>query len=256
VSESLTHPPAATLESVRRFEVEKARPWLQSGMRVLEIGGGDGLQASVIASWGCQVNAIDIAGRPKVPKTWFPVQDYDGVHLPYPDLTFDAVFSSNVLEHVREVPVLLKEIHRVLKPKGCAIHILPGTAWRAWTILTHYLETLFRLIGIRKAGDDFEHAGIPVPTSSSQAGWLQKVKNRLIPPPHGEYALAVQELYTFSARRWLTLFKDQGFRVIDRKPIGLFYTGHMLFPGLHLGLRQTLARFAGSACSLFVMEKA
>ena len=38
--------------------------------------------------------------------------------LPYADQTFDAIFSTNVFEHVMQPAAMLKEIRRVLKPGG------------------------------------------------------------------------------------------------------------------------------------------
>jgi len=41
---------------------------------------------------------------------------YDGKHIPFEDGHFDAVFSSEVFEHVFNLEEVLKEIHRVMKP--------------------------------------------------------------------------------------------------------------------------------------------
>jgi SAM-dependent methyltransferase len=43
---------------------------------------------------------------------------YDGATMPYPDSTFDVLWSSDVLEHVRDPERTLKECSRVLKPGG------------------------------------------------------------------------------------------------------------------------------------------
>lgn len=50
---------------------------------------------------------------------------YDGVCLPFADSEFDAVFSSQVLEHVPNIYSSLKEIHRVMKPGGKVLLTLP-----------------------------------------------------------------------------------------------------------------------------------
>jgi SAM-dependent methyltransferase len=41
-----------------------------------------------------------------------------GENIPYPDATFDVVFSDNVLEHLAEPAKAFAEIARVLKPDG------------------------------------------------------------------------------------------------------------------------------------------
>ncbi len=43
---------------------------------------------------------------------------YDGARLPFPDATFDKVFSCDVMEHVRNPRPLVAEMRRVLVPGG------------------------------------------------------------------------------------------------------------------------------------------
>jgi len=46
--------------------------------------------------------------------------------LPFPDATFDLVLSSMSFHWVNDLPRLLAEIERVLKPDGCLLFALPG----------------------------------------------------------------------------------------------------------------------------------
>lgn len=43
---------------------------------------------------------------------------YDGKNIPFADHTFDSIFSSEVFEHVFNLPEIIAELHRVLKPGG------------------------------------------------------------------------------------------------------------------------------------------
>src|ERR1035437_3493797 len=45
----------------------------------------------------------------------------DAKHMGFPDSTFDLIFSQNVFEHIDDVPAVVAEINRVLKPSGIAI---------------------------------------------------------------------------------------------------------------------------------------
>lgn len=127
------------LERLRNADFASIQRWLTPGARILELGGGSGYQANLMAARGFDVVSIDLQDRPKSQEAFFPVQDYDGRHIPFENASFDIVFSSNVLEHVRELPELLAETRRVLKPGGIAIHLLPSASWRFWTFLAHYI---------------------------------------------------------------------------------------------------------------------
>ena len=53
---------------------------------------------------------------------------YDGKKIPFNDGHFDAVFSSEVFEHVFNIDEVLPELHRVLKPGGRLLFTCPF-AW-------------------------------------------------------------------------------------------------------------------------------
>src|SRR5208283_5218724 len=96
--------------------------------RVLEIGAGTGQQALELKRRGFDVAAIELADSAYAGARVFPVTDYDGARIPFPDRSFDAVFSSNALEHVRDLAFMHAEIRRVLKPGGIAVHVMPTPA--------------------------------------------------------------------------------------------------------------------------------
>lgn len=50
---------------------------------------------------------------------------YDGTTLPFQDASFDAVFSSEVMEHIFNMNESLQEINRVLKPGGKLLFSTP-----------------------------------------------------------------------------------------------------------------------------------
>ena len=50
---------------------------------------------------------------------------YDGNTLPFADESFDSIFSSEVFEHVFNLPQILDELHRVLKPGGNMLLTVP-----------------------------------------------------------------------------------------------------------------------------------
>ncbi|TAF67235.1 MAG: class I SAM-dependent methyltransferase [Cytophagales bacterium] len=88
---------------------------------------------------------------------------YDGNTIPLPEESFDAVFSSEVFEHVFELEHSLSEINRILKPKGKLLFTTPFV-WDEHEIpydfgrysqygLKHILEKKgFTVINISKSG--------------------------------------------------------------------------------------------------------
>ena len=56
------------------------------------------------------------------------VQAVDVTALPYPDASFDLVICNHVLEHVSDDATAMRELCRVLKPKGVAILQVPISA--------------------------------------------------------------------------------------------------------------------------------
>ena len=219
------------LETLRLAEIEVPKPWFKAGSRVLEIGGGSGFQASVLSSWGCDVVSIDLSNPvPPPPRVFYPVQKYDGTKIPFPDQTFDVIFSSNVLPHVKQLDPSLCEMRRLLKSDGVAIHILPSPAWRFWTSLTYYpFQIKLRVRSIFQSGKAGSNPLIG--KVAERRGWGYVLRRILWSDPLGEYPSALSELYYFSRRRWVKVFRSHGFTVHRVLNNGIFYTGHGVLPG-------------------------
>ncbi|MGH7944156.1 MAG: class I SAM-dependent methyltransferase [Opitutaceae bacterium] len=243
------------LERLRRFELDCVREWFPHGARVLEIGSGSGFQASIIAGWGCEVSAFDVRERPLPPREYFPVEEYDGRHVPFASDTFDVVFSSNVLEHIGDLRGSLAQLCRVLKHDGRGVHILPTPAWRGWTSVAHYARIPELVLRCPREPGANATAVASNAAAAAPRSLGEVVRRNLRPGPHGEYPSAFSEFWYFSRKRWLEVFAASGFEVERDYPTGLFYTGYSLLPWLPLESRVTLAKVLGSSCRVFVMRK-
>ncbi len=243
-------------KQIRNYELEQVIKHLPANSRILEIGAGAGWQARTLSERGFDVDAIDIPESNYVNIREWKVCSYDGVTIPFDNDTFDVVFSSNVLEHVPHVETFQKEIARVLKSDGIAIHVMPSTIWRLSTFLTFYPDRIKKIfLKIFKIKDKDSNASIKRVSESKKTA-LDKIKTILIPPRHGETGSAFSELYLFSSYRWRRCFKKTGWNILKVEPCGLFYSGQKLLgKTLPLEKREKIAKFFGSSCTIFLMKK-
>lgn len=228
------------LHAIRRDEVAFIATYLPRRCRILELGAGDGYQGRELAQLGYEVSAIDIAASAR--RETFPVEVYDGVKIPFPDQSFDVVFSSNVLEHVADLPATLQEIGRVLKLGGYCVHTMPSSVWRFWTCISGPLDVIRLLLRCTR-----DWPGIA--SFSRQIAW------RLSPFAHGAHGIAATELWTFNRLSWKRRLARHGLDIMAADSMRLFYTGWMFF-GLSLPIRcrRALARCLGSSSIVYVVK--
>jgi ubiquinone/menaquinone biosynthesis C-methylase UbiE len=237
------------LHFIREHEIELLAGYLRKGSRVLELGAGTGYQAQALTQRGFEVEAIDLPESRLSLSRVFPVTDYDGKAIPFPDASFDIVFSSNVLEHIRDLGPMLGETTRVLKPGGYAIHAMPSPFWRFWTTVAGPLDwPLFLMASLTGNTGEPRRA-----RQESLAFRLAKgTVARFVPLRHGEKGNAMTELVTFSKRAWVRAFERHGFEVIAAEPMNTFYTGWFLLGRRWpMQARQRAARLLGSACWVY-----
>ncbi len=248
------------LRTLRLAEIEAVAQSLPPRCRVLEIGAGTGEQAAQLARRGFDVAAIDLITSKYRARRAFNIADYDGINLPFPDQSFDAVFSSNVLEHVTELDRLEQEIRRVLRPGGKCIHLLPTPAWRLWSAATVFVAAgqaglclplvAFGLVD----SEGHTYAERVLRAAKRFAGLAYEC---IAQSQHGERGNRITEYYYFSRAWWTSHFESSGFRIVEARPAGLFYTGFMaLGPLLPIAARRRLAPWLGSACHWYELAAA
>lgn len=96
--------------------------------RVLEVGCGMGCMAMNWAKHGARITAVDLnpvaiaqtRKRFEIFGLHGEINEADGEALPFPDSTFDYVYSWGVLHHSPNTRASVAELHRVLKPGGAA----------------------------------------------------------------------------------------------------------------------------------------
>lgn len=117
---------------------EKILPLLGPETRVLDLGAGAGIVAAM--------NFRGLAGRvcgvdldPRVVDNPFLDEglECDADSIPYPDASFDVVFSDNVFEHLEKPEAVLAEVRRVLSDGGVLLFKTPNRQ--------HYMPLIARV---------------------------------------------------------------------------------------------------------------
>ncbi len=224
---------------------------------LLEIGAGTGAQLQRLALICKSAVGIDVAGCSYAEGRLAEIQEYDGQCFPFSGSSFDVVFSSNVIEHIKDETTIHNEIRRVLRPSGVAVHIVPTATWRLWSSMTHYLDTVKKIVprpfvyGADQPGGNARHK------AEVRRRWQTLLSNRVAPPRHGEFGNRLTEHFLFRTASWQKRFQRHGWRVELVEPVGLAYTGYSLLADrLSMTSRRRLARLLGSSTVLFILGRA
>jgi ubiquinone/menaquinone biosynthesis C-methylase UbiE len=216
------------LDFLSYFEV---CPKVECG-RILELGCGIGYYSLFLSCLADEVQATDMEVEDhathsqglQVTRDFIEgvgvgninVQHASAEMLPFPDGHFDMVFSSHVLEHVRDRQKAIEEMTRVLKPGGVGITILPTRMDRLYTLPWYYAYLLKRSVYhvsrrmiamVRRPPE--ERAQI---TSSIRevAKGSSIIEDFPWPPTHGEFNGYLDELISWAPGRWKRLITDSG----------------------------------------------
>lgn len=117
------------------------------GSNILDVGAATGVNAIALADVGYNVVAVEIEShlveRASHARHYHPVSycQADARVLPFRPDVFDAAIVIEVLEHIQQPELVIKELHRVLKP-SCLLCI---------AVPTDYTERMYRRLHPRYA---------------------------------------------------------------------------------------------------------
>lgn len=121
---------------------------------LLEIGCGEGRGVEVLAPLATSYMGLDkIGDLIEQLRTRYPEYTFSQTHIPplagIADNTFETIVSFQVIEHIKNDKLYLKEIHRVLKPGGRAFISTPNTYFslsrNPWHIREYTPDQLYNL---------------------------------------------------------------------------------------------------------------
>lgn len=119
------------------FDVLRIDP---QGKRVMEVGSGGGFICEEMARLGFETTGIDPSEKSVAVAASHAARSglairYDrgrGESLPYADGAFDIVLACDVLEHVRDLPSVISEAARVLRPGGVFCYDTFNRTFLSW----------------------------------------------------------------------------------------------------------------------------
>jgi ubiquinone/menaquinone biosynthesis C-methylase UbiE len=151
---------ASEFSNTRKFfwrELEFLKDFVHTGDKVLDIGCGNGRLVDVFENIDMTYTGIDsskelIAIAQKHRSTQGTYIHASALSLPFPDNSFDTVFSIAVLHHIpskEHRAQFVAEAHRVLKPGGMCILTMWNTL--QWKFAkAHVIHALKKVCGISK----------------------------------------------------------------------------------------------------------
>lgn len=144
---------------------EKLAQYTKNGDRVLDLGCGNGRLLDLLKDKEINYTGIDSSkGLIEIAKERYPGAEFlvgDALNLPFPDNSFNRVFSIAVLHHIPSVElrlVFLAEAKRVLAPGG----LLILTVWNLWQRRGWWPNikyTFLKILGLSKL--DFKDVLVP-----------------------------------------------------------------------------------------------
>jgi len=125
-----------------------------NGKRILEVGSGDGYGIQIIAPEVEELLTIDKFKSQAVLELDYPNVKFQQINVPplkgIPNSYFDAVVSFQVIEHIANDKLFVKEIARVLKPDGLFIVTTPNKEMsitrNPWHVREYLLDELTKLL--------------------------------------------------------------------------------------------------------------
>ena len=100
---------------------------MKTGMKLLEVGCGRGDILKMFKNLGLTVEGVDLDEEAiKLNEgILVKISNIENESLPYPDNSFDIVYSKSLIEHLYYPERYMAEVYRVLRPNGLLLTLVP-----------------------------------------------------------------------------------------------------------------------------------
>ena len=158
---------------------------------ILDVGCGDGLYFKLVWPSVRQVTGVDInpdsIREAKKSGTYQAVHECSALEMPFQSNSFSSAFANCSLEHMDDLPGVLRNIARILKPGGGLLCSVVTDKFIEWSTMPH----LARAMGDEKNAKRIE----------------------------AQYLSYHHLVSAFPPEGWISQFHKAGFEVIDHIPI-------------------------------------
>lgn len=244
------------LHNIRKKEIEAIKNFLSTRKwkNGLEVGAGDGYQTTLLYEffenfYSSDFNFGRIKEENKINKVNYFKADAENIDKLFTDKKFDLIFSSNLLEHLPDPNLFLKNSLKILNNDGVMIAIIPNRFWKITHTVFYYphLSIIFvkkiKNFFIKNKPPHLDRVALnpaariftPKAPGVSMCGGKYKNNNKLefgnnlksdkknrknskireilLPRPHGSFDSNSQELIKYGKKQWSELFLRNGYSI-------------------------------------------
>ncbi len=206
------------------------------GKTALEVGSGGGILTEEICRMGFTTTGIDPAegsvitatNHAKASGLNIKYEKGSGEHLPYADHSFDCVFCCDVLEHVQDLPKVVSEISRVLKPGGVFFYdtlnrtfisklvaIKIWQEWKRWAFMPPNLHVWHMFIKPEEMKELLQKNGLE---------WKEHTGSQ----PNISIPKMLSYLRKRAKGEWTYEDLGKNFRLVNSNDMNIVYAGHAI----------------------------
>jgi SAM-dependent methyltransferase len=152
-----THPYTGYPEKLCHFLFQQFG--MSPGMTFIEVGCGRGEFLAHFQNLGLDICGMDVSADASTFLPDIPIKTGNVEHegIPYPDSSFDIVYSKSFIEHLYYPERFVQEAHRILKPGGLFLNLVPDWTSQYKTYFDDYthrtpftkvaLEDIYKIFG-------------------------------------------------------------------------------------------------------------
>ena len=135
VPDEATSPDELAIAALHLYAYETAAGLVEPGMRVLDIGFGEGYGSSILADAGAEYVGIEVDleivehARARYGARF---EGYDGTTIDSPDESFDLVLAFQMIAYLDDPQPWLREVRRVLDTSGTSLITTPNRVYRLY----------------------------------------------------------------------------------------------------------------------------